>query len=462
MTGLFDWLLLADAALRLATPLILCAMAGLVSERAGIIDIGLEGKLLASAFAAAAAAALTGSAWAGLAAAIAVSAALGLLHGFACILHRGEQIISGVAINILASGLTVMIGIALYRQGGQTPLLERGERFGPIRLPGTDGLTAVPGIGPVWVELVSGHTLPVYLALAAVPLVWWLLWRTAFGLRLRAAGEKPEAVDSAGASVVALRFRALLIAGLLCGVAGAFLSTAHGAGFVREMSAGKGYIALAAMNMGRWRPWPVLLACLVFGLLEAAGARLQGAALPGLGTVPVELVLVLPHIATVVLLAGFLGRAVAPRALGQPSVKERWRWRRRLSTRRQRRRWCARRRRCGRTPMRPISGFAVGAAVLDADGRIHAGANVENAAYPQGQCAEASALGVMVAAGGRRGVAVAGPAGALCTPCGGCRQRLRAFAGPEAAVIVADPAGEVARFTLGALLPQSFGPETLG
>ncbi|MEM6489334.1 MAG: ABC transporter permease [Pseudomonadota bacterium] len=316
-------LLLADSAIRLATPLILCAMAGLVSERAGVIDIGLEGKLLAGAFAAAAVAALTGSPWAGLLAAMVTSLAMAAVHGFACITHRGEQIVSGVAINILASGLTVVIGIALFRQGGQTPSLAADQRFGEIALPLAETLAAVPVLGPVYGDLISGHRLPVYLAFAAVPLVGWLLWRTRFGLSLRAVGEMPAAVDSAGQSVTALRYRAVLLAGLLCGVAGAYLSVAHGGGFVREMSAGKGYIALAAMIMGRWRPWPVLIACLLFGFLEAGAARLQSLEIPGLGTVPNDLVLVLPYVATVLLLAGFFGRAIPPRALGTPYVKER-------------------------------------------------------------------------------------------------------------------------------------------
>ncbi|MEL6481212.1 MAG: ABC transporter permease [Pseudomonadota bacterium] len=320
---MLDLVLMLDSALRLGTPLILCAMAGLVSERAGIIDIGLEGKLLAGAFAAAAVASLTGSAWAGLGAALLASMLMALLHGFACITHRGEQIISGVAINILASGLTVVVGIALFRQGGQTPGLGSGERFGPITFPGVEAAREIPVLGPIYAELLSGHTLPVYLALATVPLVAWLLWRTRFGLRLRAAGEMPAAVDSAGVSVPWLRYRAVLIAGLLCGLAGAYLSTAHGAGFVREMSAGKGYIALAAMIMGRWRPWAVLAACLLFGFLEAGAARLQGTVLPFIGEVPVELVLVIPYIATVALLAGFFGRAEPPKALGTPYVKER-------------------------------------------------------------------------------------------------------------------------------------------
>ncbi|MEL7349215.1 MAG: ABC transporter permease, partial [Pseudomonadota bacterium] len=187
-------------------------MAGLISERAGVIDIGLEGKLLAGAFAAAAAASLTGSAFVGLFAAIVVSMMMAALHGFATITHKGEQIVSGVAINILASGATVVAGIALFRQGGQSPPLTREERFGPIELPLAETLSEVPVIGPFYAELLSGHTLPVYLALLSVPLVWWVLWRTRPGLRLRAVGEMPNAVDSAGLSVTAMRYRAVLVA----------------------------------------------------------------------------------------------------------------------------------------------------------------------------------------------------------------------------------------------------------
>ena len=317
-----DILAVLDGTARLAAPLILCAMAGLVSERSGIVDIGLEGKLLAGAFAAAAVATLTGSPWAGLAAALAASVMLALVHGFACITHRGEQIVSGVAVNILALGMTVVIANALFRHGGHTPALGPGERFSPISLPLAEPLREVPLLGPLYAELVSGHNLLVYAAFLSVPLIWWLVWRTRFGLRLRAAGEMPEAVDSAGVSVPALRYRGILIAGLLCGLAGAYLSIAHGAGFVREMSAGKGFLALAALIFGRWRPLPVLFACLLFGLLDTVAPRLQGVDLPLVGPVPVALVSVLPYAMTVVLLAGFFGRAIPPRALGRPFVKE--------------------------------------------------------------------------------------------------------------------------------------------
>ena len=318
-----DILLTLDSTLRLATPLILCAMAGLISERAGIVDIGLEGKLLIAAFAAAAMASWTGSAWAGLSAAILASMLFALIHGFASITHRGDQIISGLALNILASGLSIVLSTALFKLGGQTPTLGAGARFAPITLPGADSLADVPWFGPLWRELISGHSLLGYMAIASVPLIWWLVWKTRFGLRLRAVGEMPAAVDSAGLSVSWLRYRAVLIAGILCGVAGAFLSTAIGSGFVREMSAGKGYIALAALILGKWRPLSVLVACLLFGFLEAAANRMQGTELPLIGTLPTEFVLILPYIATVILLVGFFGKAIPPKALGIPYVKER-------------------------------------------------------------------------------------------------------------------------------------------
>jgi len=318
-----DAMQILASALRLATPLILCAMAGMFSERAGVVDIGLEGKLLMGAFAAAAATSLSGSPWAGLATAVGASMGLALVHAFATVTHRGDQIVSGVAINILASGLTVVIGIALFSQGGQTPPLSQEDRFSPIDLPFAAAVADVPWIGPLYAELLSGHNLLVYAALLSVPLAAFVLFRSAFGLRMRAAGEAPEAVDSAGYSVTWLRYRAVLIAGLLCGIAGAYLSTAHGGGFVREMSAGKGYIALAAVIFGKWRPVPTLFACMLFGVLEASASRLSGLSLPLVGQIPVEAILIAPYVLTVVLLAGFFGRAIPPRSLGVPYVKER-------------------------------------------------------------------------------------------------------------------------------------------
>jgi simple sugar transport system permease protein len=279
--------------------------------------------MLAAVFAGAALAAVNHSVWLGLLAAVGVSVALGLLHGFACVTHRGNQVVSGVAINILAVGLTIVLGTAWFHQGGQTPALPNEARFTALQWPLADSIGRVPVIGTLYAELLSGHNLLVYIAFLSVPLVWWVVYRTRFGLRLRAVGENPQAVDTAGISVARLRYAALFYGGILCGLAGAYLSLAHNAGFTREMTAGKGFMALAAMIFGKWRPVPAMAACLLFGFLDAAAVRAQGVSLPLIGVIPVQLIQALPYILTVVLLAGFIGRAVAPRAIGVPYVKER-------------------------------------------------------------------------------------------------------------------------------------------
>lgn len=297
-------LLMMASTLRVATPLVLCAMGGLFSEKAGIVDVGLEGKMLMAAFFAAATSAVTGSAWAGVAAGVIAAEALALLHGLACITYRGNQVVSGVALNILAAGLTVVLGTAWFARGGQTPALEGDQRLLPLFLPG------------------AGDNILVYVALLSVPFTWWVIARTRFGLRLRAVGEMPLAVEAAGLSVAGLRYRAVLLCGLFAGLAGAYLSIGQNAGFSRDMTAGQGFIALAAIIFGKWRAWPAFGACLAFGLLDAIAIRLQGVHLPGLGEVPVQLIQAMPYLLAMFLLAGFIGRAVAPRAAGVPYEKE--------------------------------------------------------------------------------------------------------------------------------------------
>ena len=311
-----------DSTVRLATPLLLACLAGLFSERAGIFDIGLEGKMLMAAMLSAAVAYVSGSVWLGLLAGIGASLLLAALHGLASITFRGNQLISGVAINFLAAGLSVLIAQDWFSQGGRTPSLTGGARFEPITLPFADALAGVPVVGPIYQQLISGHTLPVYLAFLCVPLTWWALYRTRFGLRLRAVGENPAAVDTAGISVVGLRYAAVMICGLLCGIAGAYLATALQAGFIKDMTAGRGYIALAALIFAKWRPWYALGACLLFGFLQAIALRFQSIDLGGI-TIPVQVMDALPYIITVVILAGFVGRAIPPRAGGEPYVKER-------------------------------------------------------------------------------------------------------------------------------------------
>ncbi|MEM9319632.1 MAG: ABC transporter permease [Pseudomonadota bacterium] len=374
---------LIDSAIRLATPLLLACLAGLYSERAGIFDIGLEGKMLAAAFFSAAVAFATGSVWIGLLAGIAASMVLSGIHGLASITFRGNQLISGVAINFLASGLTVVISQSWFGQGGRTPALDGAARFENITLPGAASrirdIAEQGPLGQFYSEVISGHGILVYCAILLVPLTWWVLYRTSFGLRLRAVGENPAAVDTAGISVVGLRFAAVAVCGIFCGIAGAYLATSLSAGFVREMSAGRGFIALAALIFAKWRPWEALGACFLFGFLDAVANRFQNIGLAtflgllatvvaviaaimvvrsllsggkGIATplvalvvaigltflfnglqgaqtgllsyeLPVQFMQALPYILTVVILAGFVGRAIPPRAGGEPYVKER-------------------------------------------------------------------------------------------------------------------------------------------
>lgn len=313
--------------LRLTAPLLLVALAGLLSERAGVIDLGLEGKMLAAAFAAGAAAAATNSMTLGLLAAIGVAAAMALIHGFACVTHRGDQVVSGVALNMIAAGLTVVLGIAWFKTGGQTPTLGAELRINALLPSLTEPAAAAQAhggfLGAFLGHALLSHNALVYAAFVAVGAVWFLLERTRLGLRLRAVGENPAMVDAAGVSVPRLRYMALLLGAVLCGLAGAYLSMAQNANFSPNMTAGRGYIALAAMIFGRWRPVPTLFACLLFGLLDALAIQLQGVALPGIGELPVQAIQALPYVLTVVLLAGFIGQAIAPKALGRPYVKER-------------------------------------------------------------------------------------------------------------------------------------------
>ncbi len=314
---------LLDSTLRLATPLLLACLAGLYSERAGVFDIGLEGKMLMAAMASGAVAFLTGSVWLGMFAGIGASLVLAGIHGVASITFRGNQLISGVALNFLSSGITVLVAQRLFAQGGRTPPLQGAARFNPITLPFAEAVKDVPVIGPLYYEVISGHSILVYTALALVPISWWVLYRTRFGLRLRAVGENPAAVDTAGVSVVGLRFAAVAITGVLCGLAGAYMATALQAGFGREMTAGRGYIALAALIFAKWRPVAALWACLLFGFFQALALRPDVVERVVQVKVPVTFLEALPYVLTVLVLAGFVGKAIPPRAGGEPYVKER-------------------------------------------------------------------------------------------------------------------------------------------
>jgi general nucleoside transport system permease protein len=303
-----------SSTVRMSVPLILACLAGLWSERSGIVDIGLEGKMLISAFVAASAAASLGNPWLAMLLAISVSVGFALVHGYASIAHNGNQVISGVAINMLAAGLAVVVGNTWYKEGGRTPPIPLESQFPTFNIPGVEVLS--------YLKVFSGHSILVYLAFVLVALSAWALAKTRFGLRLRAVGENPHAVDTAGISVARLRYEAVIIAGILCGLAGTYLSVALQGSFVRDMSAGRGFMALAALIFANWRAWPALWACLLFGYLQAVGLRMQGVKL-GTFEVPVQFINMLPYVMTVVLLAGFIGKSIPPRASGIPYTKDR-------------------------------------------------------------------------------------------------------------------------------------------
>jgi general nucleoside transport system permease protein len=321
---MFDIFLSAEtlsSTIRMSVPLILACLAGLWSERSGIVDIGLEGKMLAAAFAAAAGGFYFQSPWIAVLFAIAVSISFSLIHGYASINQRGNQVVSGVAINMLAAGLAVVLGNEWFKEGGRTPPLPAEAKFPVFHMPGFDAIQAIPGIGP-YINIISGHSILVYLAFILVPLTAWALAKTRFGLRLRAVGENPHAVDTAGISVALLRYQAVIIAGVLCGLAGTYLSVALQGSFVRDMSAGRGFMALAALIFANWRAWPALWACLLFGYLQAVGLRMQGFKIADV-EIPVQFINMLPYVMTVVLLAGFIGKSIPPKASGTPYSKDR-------------------------------------------------------------------------------------------------------------------------------------------
>ena len=304
-----------SSTVRMSIPLIFACLAGLWSERSGIVDIGLEGKMLIAAFTAAAAGAFYGSPWIALLLAIIVSVGFSLIHGYASINQRGNQVVSGVAINMLAAGLAVVIGNSWFKEGGRTPPLSGDALFPVISIPGLDGVSN-------YFKIINGHSILVYLAFVFVAFSAWALAKTRFGLRLRAVGENPQAVDTAGISVAGLRYQAVIIAGILCGFAGTYLSVALQGSFVRDMSAGRGFMALAALIFANWRAWPSMWACLLFGYLQAVGIRMQGFKL-GSVEIPVQFINMLPYVMTVVLLAGFIGKSIPPKASGVPYSKDR-------------------------------------------------------------------------------------------------------------------------------------------
>ncbi|HEX8367410.1 MAG TPA: ABC transporter permease [Pyrinomonadaceae bacterium] len=301
MTELFTLAMLFSA-IRLATPLIFAALGGLFSERAGVINIALEGLMLAGAFAAAIATYELGNPYLGLLCGMAAGAALALIYAIATIKFEADQVVSGMAINFLMFGLPALLSGAIYDSSGSTEQIAK-ENLLP--------------------EFFNRISIASLLAFALVPVCWYVLYKTPFGLRLRATGENPAAADAAGVNVIRLRYIAVIISGALAAAGGAYLSIGQSSLFTRNMTAGRGFIALAALILAKWRPVPVLVACLFFGFTEALTIQIQGVyKLPSGEDIPVQFIQMIPYVLTIIVLAGFIGLSRAPKALGIPYRKE--------------------------------------------------------------------------------------------------------------------------------------------
>ncbi|MGA2866536.1 MAG: ABC transporter permease [Verrucomicrobiota bacterium] len=282
---------LSAATLRVSTPLIFAALGGLLSERSGVINIALEGLMLIGAFGAAVGTLVTHSPWLGSVCGMGAGAALAALYGLFVIRLRANQIVAGMALNMLALGLTPFLCKMFYDVTGSTPAIAAPERF---------------------------HSAPLWLSWVLVALCWVGLKQTPAGLWLTFAGEHPEALEAAGIRVNRVRWAAVLMSGALAGMGGASLSVYLSSSFSRNMTAGRGFMALAALIFGKWRPVPAALACLLFGFADAAQMRLQGATLWGGKPIPVQFIQILPYLVTILVLAGVVGRSRAPKALGRP------------------------------------------------------------------------------------------------------------------------------------------------
>jgi simple sugar transport system permease protein len=309
LTDIINLSLLASM-VRLSTPLILAALGGMFSERAGVINIALEGIMLAGAFTAAAVTARTANPWIGLVCAAAAGLAVAAIHALASIQFKADQVVVGTAINILFLGVPALASGAMFESTGSTPQLPREQTLPDWNIPLIDSI-------PVLSQLFSGHKPIIYLAILMIPASWYVLYRTRFGLRLRAVGENPEAADTAGVSVARMRYAGVLMSGVLAGIGGAYLSIGQNSLFTRNMTAGRGFIALAALIFGKWHPVGAAMACLLFGLAEAISIRMQGVV-----AIPVQFIQLVPYILTLIVLAGFIGRAIPPKAIGLPYVKE--------------------------------------------------------------------------------------------------------------------------------------------
>jgi simple sugar transport system permease protein len=310
MPGFVSVALLVDflaATVRMATPLGYAAVGGVFSERAGVFNIALEGMMLAGAFAAVMGSYWAGDPWAGLALAVAAGAALGAVHAVAAVSFGANQIVVGLAINLMALGATTYLNRVLIRAQD----ILRVPAFEPVTLP---GLGQLPVVGPVLFR----QPLPVYLLVGLIVVAAYMLFKTPAGLAVRAVGEYPRAADAAGLPVAAIRYVCVIVSGAMAGLGGAFLSVAHVNMFTENMSAGRGFIALTAVILGKWHPIGAMAACLLFGAADAFQLRVQAY---GLG-IPYQVPLMMPYLLALLVMSGLVGRSPAPAAAGIPYRKE--------------------------------------------------------------------------------------------------------------------------------------------
>ncbi len=295
-------LILLFSTIRLATPLIFAALGGMFSERAGVINIALEGLMLAGAFTAAVATYELQNPYLGFLFGILAGASVALIFAIAVIKFEADQVVTGFAISLLMLGLPAVISSRIYDSAGSTQQIAK-----EFLLP----------------EYYNRISIASILAFALVPVCWYILYKTPFGLRIRAAGENPAAADAAGVNVIRLRYFAVILSGALAAAGGAYLSIGQSSLFTRGMTAGRGYIALAALILAKWKPVPVLIACLFFGFTEALAIQMQGVIkMPSGEDVPVQFIQMIPYVLTIIVLAGFIGLSRAPKALGIPYQKE--------------------------------------------------------------------------------------------------------------------------------------------
>ena len=299
MVGLIDVISvgLFAAALRMATPIVYAALGGIFSERVGIINIGLEGMMLTSAFAGVATSFYTGNPWLGVVVAVLVGGLIGLLLALLTVKFVGDQIVSGTGINIFALGFTAYMSQIIWGSRGAS---EGVRGLGTWTIPVVADL---PVVGPI----IGSHSPLVYLMLVVTVLSYVVLFRTPLGLRIRAVGEHPTAAETAGIDVIRVKFLCVILSGMLAGIGGAFLSLGHLNLFTRGMTGGRGFIALAALIFGKWMPFGAFGASLLFGLADALQMRLQS-----LGLLPPQIILTIPYLLTVAVLAGVVGRARPP------------------------------------------------------------------------------------------------------------------------------------------------------